>query len=45
MTAVYAFTDHRSQGQTILAVLVDIATPPTSGLEQGGSFERPKNVY
>ncbi|KIJ05456.1 hypothetical protein PAXINDRAFT_21291 [Paxillus involutus ATCC 200175] len=30
--AAYAFTDYRSQGQTILSVLVDIATPPTGGL-------------
>ena len=29
MTAAYAFTDHRSQGQTIPAVIIDIATPPT----------------
>ncbi|KAG6805077.1 hypothetical protein H0H92_000785, partial [Tricholoma furcatifolium] len=32
MTASYAFTDYRSQGQTIPNVLVDIATPPTGGL-------------
>ncbi|KAG1830514.1 hypothetical protein EV424DRAFT_1315396 [Suillus variegatus] len=32
MTAAYAFTDYRSQGQTIPYVLVDIATPPTGGL-------------
>ncbi|KIJ19452.1 hypothetical protein PAXINDRAFT_7933 [Paxillus involutus ATCC 200175] len=30
--AAYAFTDYRSQGQTILSVLVDIATPPTGDL-------------
>jgi len=29
VTAAYAFTDYRSQGQTIPAVVVDIATPPT----------------
>ena len=29
MTAAYAFTDYRSQGQTLSAVIVDIATPPT----------------
>ena len=29
MTAAYAFTDYRSQGQTIPAMIVDIATPPT----------------
>ncbi|KAH9943783.1 hypothetical protein B0H21DRAFT_695248 [Amylocystis lapponica] len=28
MTAAYAFTDYRSQGQMIPYVLVDIATPP-----------------
>jgi len=32
MTATYAFTDYRSQGQTIPTVLVDIATPPTGRL-------------
>ena len=32
MTAAYAFTDYRSQGQTIPFVLVDIALPPTGGL-------------
>ena len=29
MTPAYAFTDYRSQGQTLSAVIVDIATPPT----------------
>ena len=32
LTAAYAFTDYRSQGQTLPAVIVDIATPPTGGL-------------
>lgn len=32
MTAAYAFTDYRSQGQTIPFVLVDIGTPPTGTL-------------
>ena len=32
MTAAYAFTNYRSQGQTISHVLVDIASPPTGGL-------------
>ena len=32
MTAVYAFTDYCSQGQTIPYVLIDIATPPTGSL-------------
>lgn len=31
MTAAYAFTDYRSQGQTIPYVLIDIATPPPPG--------------
>ncbi len=32
MTAAYAFTDYRSQGQTLRCVIVDIATPPGGGL-------------
>ncbi|KAI6118730.1 hypothetical protein EDD16DRAFT_1480703 [Pisolithus croceorrhizus] len=32
MTCAYAFTDYRSQGQTISHVLVDIARLPTGGL-------------
>ncbi|KAI5994164.1 hypothetical protein EDD15DRAFT_2107169, partial [Pisolithus albus] len=32
MTAAYAFTDYRSQGQTLPSVLIDIATPPSGGL-------------
>jgi PIF1-like helicase len=32
ITAAYAFTDYRSQGQSIPCVIVDIATPPTGGL-------------
>ncbi|KAI6016512.1 hypothetical protein EDC04DRAFT_2577581 [Pisolithus marmoratus] len=32
MTCAYAFTDYCSQGQTIHHVLVDIAKPPTGGL-------------
>ncbi|KAI5981876.1 hypothetical protein EDD15DRAFT_2330172 [Pisolithus albus] len=32
MTAAYAFTDYRSQGQTLLCIIVDIATPPSGGL-------------
>ena len=32
MTPAYAFTDYRSQGQTIPFVMVDIATPPMGGL-------------
>ncbi|KIL59326.1 hypothetical protein M378DRAFT_45438, partial [Amanita muscaria Koide BX008] len=32
ITAAYAFTDYRSQGQTIPYVLVDLASPPTGTL-------------
>ena len=32
ITAAYAFTDYRSQGQTLPYVFVDIATPPTGTL-------------
>ena len=32
LTAAYAFTDYRSQGQTIANVLVDIASPPSGML-------------
>ena len=32
MTAVYAFADYCSQGQIILYILIDIATPPTGSL-------------
>ncbi|CAK5281207.1 unnamed protein product [Mycena citricolor] len=32
LTGAYAFTDYRSQGQTLKNVLVDIATPPSGGL-------------
>ncbi|KAJ6518284.1 hypothetical protein C8R47DRAFT_1031670 [Mycena vitilis] len=32
LTAAYAFTDYRSQGQTIPYVIADIATPPHSSL-------------
>ncbi|KAG8792528.1 hypothetical protein FRC12_005844 [Ceratobasidium sp. 428] len=32
ITAAYAFTDYRSQGQTIAHVIVDIARPPSGGL-------------
>ena len=32
MTAAYAFTDYRAQGQTIPYVIIDIATPPNGGL-------------
>ncbi|KAG8744135.1 hypothetical protein FRC10_010704 [Ceratobasidium sp. 414] len=32
LTSAYAFTDYRSQGQTIPYVIVDLATPPSGGL-------------
>ena len=32
MTAAYAFTDYRSQGQTLPYVIVDIGSPPTGTL-------------
>lgn len=32
MTAAYAFTDYRSQGQTLPYVIIDIASPPTGSL-------------
>ncbi|CAK5266163.1 unnamed protein product [Mycena citricolor] len=32
LTGAYAFTDYRSQGQTLKRVIVDIAMPPTGGL-------------
>ena len=33
MTAAYAFTDYQSQGQTLLYVIINIATPPTRALD------------
>ncbi|KIK79261.1 hypothetical protein PAXRUDRAFT_161741 [Paxillus rubicundulus Ve08.2h10] len=32
ITAAYACTDYRSQGQTLPAVVVDIGSPPSGGL-------------
>ncbi|PSS32096.1 hypothetical protein PHLCEN_2v2137 [Hermanssonia centrifuga] len=32
ITSAYAFTDYRAQGQTLPYVVVDIATPPSGGL-------------
>ncbi|KAJ6471673.1 hypothetical protein DFH09DRAFT_954332 [Mycena vulgaris] len=32
VTGAYAFTDYRSQGQTLPYVYVDIGTPPPGGL-------------
>ena len=33
MTAAYGFTDYRSQGQTLRYIIVDIARPPSGGLD------------
>jgi ATP-dependent exoDNAse (exonuclease V) alpha subunit len=38
ITAAYAFTDYRAQGQTIVPVIVNIGRPPSGGLT-------PFNVY
>ena len=38
LTAAYAFTDYRSQGQTISHAIIDISTPPTGTLT-------PFNIY
>ncbi|KAF8119744.1 hypothetical protein EV363DRAFT_1146192, partial [Boletus edulis] len=38
LTPAYAFTDYRSQGQTINHAIIDIATPPSGSLT-------PFNVY
>ncbi|KIM58172.1 hypothetical protein SCLCIDRAFT_128730 [Scleroderma citrinum Foug A] len=38
LTAAYAFTDYRSQGQTISHTIIDISTPPTRSLT-------PFNIY
>ncbi|KIK20992.1 hypothetical protein PISMIDRAFT_104798 [Pisolithus microcarpus 441] len=32
ITPAYAFTDYRSQGQTLPCVIIDIATPPSGAL-------------
>ncbi|KAF9230448.1 hypothetical protein BU15DRAFT_57226, partial [Melanogaster broomeanus] len=32
ITAAYACTDYRAQGQTISALVIDIGTPPSGGL-------------
>ncbi|KAF8137248.1 hypothetical protein EV363DRAFT_1394800 [Boletus edulis] len=38
VTPAYAFTDYRSQGQTIRNAIIDIAPPPTGALT-------PFNIY
>ncbi|KAF8527303.1 hypothetical protein JB92DRAFT_2698590 [Gautieria morchelliformis] len=32
LTAAYAFTDYKAQGQTLRPVIVDIGNPPSGGL-------------
>ncbi|KAF8440248.1 hypothetical protein L210DRAFT_3401020, partial [Boletus edulis BED1] len=32
ITPAYTITDYKAQGQTFYAVIIDIATPPTGGL-------------
>jgi ATP-dependent exoDNAse (exonuclease V) alpha subunit len=38
VTGGYAFTDYRSQGQTLPAVIVDLAQPPTGKLTPFGAY-------
>ncbi|CEL58884.1 hypothetical protein RSOLAG1IB_12210 [Rhizoctonia solani AG-1 IB] len=38
LTPAYAFTDYRSQGQTIPYIIMDLATPPTGGLTPFNSY-------
>ncbi len=38
MTPGYAFTDHKSQGQTIEYVIIDIGKPPTGALSTFGIY-------
>jgi len=38
MTAAYAFTDYKSQGQTIEYVIVDIGDPPTGHMSPFGVY-------
>ncbi|KAF8501851.1 hypothetical protein JB92DRAFT_2741209 [Gautieria morchelliformis] len=32
LTATYAFTDYKAQGQTLQPVIIDIGNPPSGGL-------------
>jgi hypothetical protein len=38
LTPAYAFTNYRSQGQTLPYVLIDLATPPTGGLTHFNAY-------
>jgi ATP-dependent exoDNAse (exonuclease V) alpha subunit len=38
MTAGYAFTDYKSQGQTIEYVVIDLARPPTGSLSPFSAY-------
>ena len=38
MTPAYAFTDFKSQGQTLVAIFVDLAPPPKSGLSPFSAY-------
>jgi ATP-dependent exoDNAse (exonuclease V) alpha subunit len=38
MTPGYAFTDYKSQGQTIEFVIIDIRNPPTGKLSPFGTY-------
>ncbi|KLO08413.1 hypothetical protein SCHPADRAFT_835367 [Schizopora paradoxa] len=38
MTGAYAFTDYRSQGQTVPYVIVDIGPPPTNTISPFGAY-------
>jgi hypothetical protein len=38
VTGGYAFTDYRSQGQTLPAVIVDLAKPPSGNLTSFGAY-------
>lgn len=40
-TLAYAFTDYRSQGQTIVPVIIDIATPPTASSNLFNTYVAP----
>ncbi|KLO18509.1 hypothetical protein SCHPADRAFT_819792 [Schizopora paradoxa] len=38
MTGAYAFTDYRSQGQTVPYVIADIGKPPTNDISPFGAY-------
>ncbi|KAF9025492.1 hypothetical protein BDZ89DRAFT_953776, partial [Hymenopellis radicata] len=41
ITPAYAFTDYRSQGQTISSVIVDLARPPSGKLSLFNMYVAP----